>query len=156
MTKNRRNKLIIVISSMMVAGFLLTTLISYQLARTSMCEQIVSSSLPLTSDNIYSELQRDLVRPIFISSLMAQDTFVRDWIIGGEKDVEQIKKYLGEIRDTYSTHSCFLVSDTSQNYYYYNGILKEVRPEVEADQWYFRVREMEELYETNVDPDLVC
>ena len=155
MDKNvRMKKLIILISIMLIAGFLSTTLISYQLARTSMREQIVSSSLPLTSDNVYSELQRDLIQPIFISSLMAQDTFVRDWILGGEKNVDQITKFLQEIKVSYTTHSCFLVSDKTRRYYYPEGILKEVHPEVAADDWYFRVKEMEGDYETNVDPDL--
>lgn len=34
-------------------------------------ESIVASELPLTSDNIYSEIQKDLIRPIFVSSMMA-------------------------------------------------------------------------------------
>ena len=152
--KGRLKKLIVVICTMLIVGFLTTIFISYQLARASMREQIVSSSLPLTSDNIYSELQRDLIQPIFISSLMAQDTFVRDWIIGGENDVEQIKKYLSEIKVSYNTHSCFLVSDKTRRYYYPDGILKDVHPDVEADAWYFRVKEIATDYEINVDPDL--
>lgn len=41
-----------------------------------------------------------------------------------------------------------------RKYYAYEGVLKTVRPEVEADAWYFRVRAMDGAYETNVDPDL--
>ncbi|MBN2683769.1 MAG: sensor histidine kinase [Pontiellaceae bacterium] len=148
-----RKNLIWFISAILVIGFLGTSLISYFMARNSMREQIVSSSLPLTSDNIYSEIQRDLIRPVFISSLMAQDTFVRDWIIDGEQDVDQISRYLKEIRINYDAFTCFLVSEATHNYYYFDGILKEVDPDNEADAWYFRVRQMEPVYETNVDPD---
>ena len=47
---------------------------------------IISDELPLTSDTVYSEIERDLVRPIYISSTMANDTFLRDWVLGGGTD----------------------------------------------------------------------
>ncbi len=139
---------------MLVVGFLATSLFSFFMARASMRAQIVSNSLPLTSDTIYSELQRDLIQPIFISSLMARDTFVRDWVLAGERDIDQIAKYLGEIRDKYGTFTCFFVSESSRNYYCFDGLLKQISPDNPADEWYFRIREMDELYEINVDPDL--
>ncbi len=149
-----RRNLILSVSLVLVAGFLSTSLISYFLARTSVREQIVTSSLPLTSDNIYSEIQRDLIRPVFISSLMAQDTFLRDWVVDGEQDAGKIAKYLQEIKTSYGAYTCFFVSDATHRYYYFDGILKTVAPDVEADKWYFRVRSMEAPYEINVDPDM--
>lgn len=151
---HRKKRLIATISLILVAGFLTTSLISYYIARASMYEQIVSSSLPLTSDNIYSEIQRDLIPPVFISSLMAQNTFLKDWMLEGEEDEGEITRYLNEIKDRYNTFTCFLVSDKTRKYYSFKGVLKEVSPEVEADDWYFRVRAMDEVYETNIDPDL--
>ncbi len=139
---------------MLLVGFLSSSLVSYYLARASVREQIVTNALPLTSDNIYSEIQRDLIRPIFISSLMARDTFVRDWIIDGEQHVDKITKYLQEIKASYHTFTCFLVSDATLNYYYFDGVLKKVDPGTDLDKWYFRVRAMEDPYEINVDPDM--
>ena len=74
---NRR--LILVLSILLIAGFLFTSLASYFTSRSSLRSQIAQHELPLTSDNVYSEIQRDLLRPIFISSLMSHDTFLRDW-----------------------------------------------------------------------------
>jgi hypothetical protein len=34
---------------------------------------------------------------VFISSLMAQDTFLRDWTVAGEKDDTAVIRYLKEI-----------------------------------------------------------
>lgn len=150
----KEKKLIFVISFLLVVGFLVTSLASYFVSLQSLRSEIDFNTLPLTSDNIYSEIQRDLFRPVFISSLMANDTFLRDWIIAGEKDEKQITKYLGEIKKKYNTYTSFLVSENTRKYYYSEGILKEVSPEEERDIWYFRVREMEEDYEINVDPDL--
>ncbi len=113
-----------------------------------------TSTLPLTSDNIFSEIQRDLLRPVFISSLMASDTFLRDWILSGENEPHQIQKYLKEIQKKYKTFTAFLVSERSKIYYHSDGILKKISPDEPRDTWYFRVREMQNDYEINVDLDM--
>ncbi|NQT24540.1 hypothetical protein HQ585_04230, partial [candidate division KSB1 bacterium] len=153
MPKQKR-KLIIILGALLVVGFLTTSLVSYFVSLSSLRSQIDTTTLPLTGDNVYSEIQRDLLRPIFISSLMANNSFLRDWILDGEKDVSQMTKYLNEIMVKYNTFTSFFVSEKTHIYYHANGILKKVDPEEPRDAWYFRVREMEADYETNVDPDL--
>ncbi len=150
--KNRR--FILLIFGILVTGFLLTSLLGYYASRNSLRSEIETNTLPLTSDNIYSEIQHDILRPVFISSMMASDTFCRDWVIEGEKDPERMSKYLREIRLKYKTFTSFFVSDRTLNYYYSDGILKKISPEEERDVWYYRVRNMKEDYEINVDPDL--
>ncbi len=152
--KKRTNQLIMVISLLIVSGFLITSLASYFTSLSSLRSQIKKNELPMTSDNIYSEIQRDLLRPIFISSLMASDTFLRDWILDGEKDEEKIRKYLKTIQLRYGTFTSFLVSENTKTYYHLNGILKTVSPDEPRDQWYFRVRNITQDYEINVDPDM--
>lgn len=63
---------------LLLVGFVATSLISYHVANDSIVRQLEEQMLPLTSDNIYSEIQRDLLQPLLISSLMANDTFVND------------------------------------------------------------------------------
>ena len=92
------------------AGFLTNSISSYMAARSNMRRNITESTLPLTSDNVYSEIQRDLLSPIFISSLMANDTFLRDWALNGEHDTSLITKFLHEIKVQYSTVSSFFVT----------------------------------------------
>lgn len=150
----KKTQLIPAISILLIVGFLATSLASYFVSRASMRSQIKRNDLPLTSDNIYSEIQRDLLRPIFISSLMASDTFLRDWVLQGEQNTDQIARYLKEIKQRYDTITSFFVSEKTQNYYYPDGILKKVSPSEERDIWYFRVRELQNDYEINVDPDM--
>ncbi|MCP4673317.1 MAG: diguanylate cyclase [Desulfobacula sp.] len=152
--KHRRDKLIIIVSLLLVAGFMASSLASYYTARASLRSQIKHKHLPLTSDNIYSEIQRDLLPPICISSLMANDTFLKEWIVQGENDKEKITRYLKEIQKKYNTITSFFVSEKTRIYYHANGILKKVDQENESDKWYFRVRSMEADYEINVDPDM--
>ncbi|MCF8067184.1 MAG: sensor domain-containing diguanylate cyclase [Desulfobacterales bacterium] len=152
--ENRKKKLMWVISLLLIAGFLVTSLASYYVSISSVRSQIDTNGLPLTSDNIYSEIQRDILRPIFISSLMANDTFLRDWVIQGEHDEAHIRKYLKSIKTKYNTITSFFVSEKSRVYYHADGILKSVNPDESRDEWYFRVRAMEPDYEINVDADM--
>ena len=147
-------KLIAALWLLLSAGFLATTLVSFFSSRASIRESITLTELPLTSDNVYSEIQKDLVRPILISSMMSRDTFLRDWIMGGEREVAQMTRYLKEIKAHYGMFTSFFVSDASHVYYQADGVLKTVKPDEARDAWYFRVRAMSEPYEINVDPDL--
>jgi diguanylate cyclase (GGDEF)-like protein len=149
-----KNRLIPMVSLLLVAGFVVTSLTSYLVSRASLRAQITDSELPLTRDNIYSEIQRDLLSPIFISSLMANDTFLRDWVLQGEEDDSRITRYLKEIQSKYKTFTSFFVSERTRTYYQANGPLKVVRADEPRDTWYFRVRGMKTDYEINVDADM--
>ncbi|NQV83625.1 MAG: diguanylate cyclase [Rhodospirillales bacterium] len=152
MEKKKRN-LILVITFLLAGGFLATSLISFFVAQTSLRDQMSEDTLPLTSDNIYSEIQRDLLRPIFISSLMAQDTFLRDWALDGEKDEQQAIRYLTSIQKRYQTVTSYFVSEKTRRYFHPKGVLKTVREDDAIDNWYFRVRNMKDDYEINLDHD---
>ncbi|MGE4266184.1 MAG: diguanylate cyclase [Deferribacterales bacterium] len=143
--------LFIFISVLLFSGYFITNIVSYQAAKDSLRSSIINTSLPLTRDNIYSEIQRDLMRPIFISSLMANDTFVKDWAIGGEKNVTQIKKYLTHIKHKYDFFASFFVSAQTGNYYYYDGILKKISKDTPRDKWYYDFTAKYEPYELTVD-----
>lgn len=142
-----------ILSVFLLSGFITTCFVSYYVARDSISSQIAETTLPLTSDNIYSEIQRDLLRPIFISSLMAHDTFLRDWVITGEQDEKAIIRYLDEIQKKYGTVSSFFISEKTRKYYHPKGILKKVSETDPNDKWYFRVQKMHNDYEINIDPD---
>lgn len=150
----KRQRLILVVSLLLVTGFFATTLSSYYVSKRTILNAIVAQELPLTSSNIYSEIQKDLVRPVLVSSTMAHDTFLRDWVVAGEQDVEAMARYLREIRTRYNAFSSFFISEHSGNYYTGDGILKQVAPDSARDVWYYRVRAAQEPYEINVDPDL--
>ena len=128
------------LSILLLAAFIVTSGISYQVAHESLSEQIEDNTLPLTSDNIYSEIQQDLLRPIFISSLMAQDTFVRDWTINDERDPEKLIRYLNEIQQKYNTVTSFFISESSRNYYHSSGVKKKFEVVTRKDVCYLRVR----------------
>ena len=75
-----------------------------------------------------------MIRPIFISSVMAKDTFLRDWVLGGERDVDKIVRYLAEIQNEYNAISAFFVSEKTHNYYHPKGIVQVIS---ETIRWTF-------------------
>ncbi|MBM5570315.1 MULTISPECIES: sensor domain-containing diguanylate cyclase [Deefgea] len=150
----KRIRLLLLVAILLVGGFLSTSIASYVVSRDALRDGLIGSALPLTGDNIYSEIQKDMLRPVFISSQMAHDTFVRDWLLAGEQDPTQLTRFLQEVKHKNGTYSSFLVSAKTLRYYYGGGILKSVAPDDQRDAWFFRVANMPQEFETNVDPDL--
>ncbi|MDP3287019.1 MAG: PDC sensor domain-containing protein, partial [Methyloversatilis sp.] len=148
-----KHRLLLLLGLLLSLGFVLTTLVSYYVSKNGIHRAIVESELPLTSDNIYSEIQKDLIRPVFIASMMAGDTFLRDWVLRSERDVPALTKFLGEVRSRYGTFTSFFVSERTRNYYHPDGLLRKVSEDNPQDSWYFRVRRLDEPYEINVDTD---
>lgn len=150
-----RYRLILLLSLLLSAAFFATTLLGYIVSKQAIRAAIIGQDLPLTSSNIYSEIQKDLVRPVLISATMAHDTFLRDWVLKGEKDVEEMTRFLEEIKIRNGAFSSFFVSEKTGNYYAGVGIAKKITPTEQRDTWYYRVRDMKEDYEINVDRDMI-
>lgn len=153
-TLPERKYLFLRLSLILITGFLSTSFLSYWVSTKAIREGITDQALPLTGDNVYSSIQKDIVRPIFISSQMAGNTFLRDWITSGEQDPSQLLRYLKAVKKEHNTITSFLISEKTRKYYYADGLLKTISENDPRDKWFFRVRSMKEQYETNVDPDL--
>lgn len=149
-----QRSLILTLLLLLACGFLATSLLSYFASRSSIRDNIVNTELPLTSDTVYSEIQKDLVQPILVSSMMAHDTFLRDWALGGERDTAQVTRYLAEIMRQYHAYTAFFVSSNTGIYYQTKGVLKKIDPQAPRDAWYQRVLKMNTPYEINVDFDM--
>lgn len=150
----KQYNLLIWISLILILGFVAVLATSYLVSKDALRRGLSENMLPITGDNIYSEIQKDILRPVFVSSQMANDTFVRDWVIDGEQDSAQISKYLKEVKLKNNAISSFFVSDLTKNYYYPEGLLKSISETEVRDQWFFRVKNLKTPYETNVDIDM--
>lgn len=148
-----KSRFVILISLLLLLGFSLTGITTYLVTKNILHKHISIDILPLTSDNIFSEIQRDILTTVVISSFMAQDTFVRDWIINGEQGSQEITQYLKSIQERYHTETAFLVSNTTHNYYHSSGFLKQVAQDDPQDFWYFLVEGLSDDFEINVDID---
>ncbi|WP_092159846.1 sensor domain-containing diguanylate cyclase [Maridesulfovibrio ferrireducens] len=146
-----RLKLIIALTTILVVAFISVSFFNYNVSRNSARDEILNSALPLTRDNIYSEMQSGLMRPLFVSSLMANDIFLKDWVRDGETDVVKIMRYLDEIRTKYGFFTSFFVSAKTGDYFYYDGVLKTISPKDRHDVWYYDFVKSGLEYEFDVD-----
>ncbi len=149
-----KRSFILLICALIGTGFVGISLIGYFHTRFALRRSIERNELPVTSENISTAIQKDLVRPVLISSMMASDTFLRDWCLSGELDPQRAVKFLAEIQERYGTLTSFFVSEKTRRYYQAEGMLKTVRTDEPRDAWFFRVRSMNDPYEINIDPDL--
>ena len=151
--KITQKQLILSVFIILVFGFITTSYLSYSVTRKFILESSETETLPLISDNIYSEIKGDLIDPINVSSLMANDAFLISWVLSGEDDIPEIQEYLRLIKRKYGYTSTFFVSEKTHNYYYSDGILKTVSDEDPHDVWYYDFINSSKAVELDVDND---
>jgi len=145
--------LFLLVIGILAVGFVFTTGLSYYLTRDYVVSTSVGETLPLVSKNIYTAIMEDLIDPINISSLMANDSFLIEWVNSGEQDVSEISNYLGLIKGSYGFSTAFFVSDKTENYYTADGILKQVSPQDAHDVWYYQFVNLNQETDLDVDTD---
>jgi len=150
---SQKNRLLALVVGVLAVAFLTTAILSYVVSHARMRDQIVSSELPLTSDTVYSEIQRDFLKPIQASALMATDTFLRDWALDGERDVGLIKKYLAEVKRVNAAFTTYFVSNLTYHYYTADGISKTVAKTDAHDDWFFALVDANVDYALDLDTD---
>lgn len=148
-----KTKLSLGLSLLLLATFLAINLINYSVSKGSIRSNIINDALPVISSNIYSDIQKDLITPVNVSSLMAHDTFLKDWILEGEKDPDKAIRYLKEIQSKYGFFSTFLVSAQTNIYYHFKGIHKKISPKNAHDVWYYDFMKKGVDYDLVVDTD---
>jgi len=144
-------KLLTTLSLILLTAFITTSLVNYRITRESVRAELLNSSLPLTGKNIYSEIHSALMRPILVSSSMANDAFLKDWVTDGEKDTEKLTQYLKGIQQKYGFLTTFFVSAASDKYYYQQGLLKRINPRDSHDVWFYAFVRKHVEYVLDVD-----
>lgn len=128
-----KTKVVLIISSLLLCVSIVGSLINYVKSVDATQEQLLHTSLPLSVDNIYTEIQQRMIEPLLVSSLMSHDTFLRDWIMDGESDMDGIVRYLTEIQQKYDIFTTFLVSEKTKNYYHPRGLIDTINEHNSAD-----------------------
>jgi diguanylate cyclase (GGDEF)-like protein len=149
----QKNRLLWVLGAILALGFFAISILGFLAAQGAIRNSIVTQSLPLAGDSVYSEVQRVLLRPIFISAQMAENTFLRDWIEVGEPESGAVVRYLANIKKKFDTNTAFFISERSKKYYYAQGVLKVVSATSPRDKWYFDFVAKKQTYELSSDPD---
>ncbi len=155
MLKRKRSRFIIGLTVILLTSFVSLSVLNYQSAKEAMKREITEASLPLLRDNIYSEIQSDILPALNISSAMANDHFLIKWAREGETDLEAILSYLERIQRQYGYFSTFFVSEATKTYYHFSGINKTISPDDPHDVWYYDFVASGKDYDLDVDNDEV-
>jgi len=145
------NKTLIQISLFLTLIAIGISMANYYVSLNSSEKQLKTISLPLSLDNIYTEIQKNIIQPYLVSSMMANDTFVQDWLKDSEQDKNKIVEYLSAIKNKYNMFSSFLVSDRSKNYYTQDGFVEKISVKNKHNQWYFNFIKNQNIHEINID-----
>ena len=108
---NSKYKIVILISLLLITLSISITFINYFVSLNSTEKHLKTQSLPLSLDNIYTEIQKHIIEPYLVSSMMANDTFVQDWILNDEVNNHKIKEYLDAVKNKYAMFATFMVSE---------------------------------------------
>lgn len=144
-------RIVFIITTLVFTLSTTLTVINYITSMETTRDQLKNSALPLTIDNIYTEIQKNIIEPNLIASMMAHDTFLIDWLSHEEDDVQQIVRYLETIQNKYQMFTAFLVSEKSKSYYSAKGVLDKVEINRPNSLWYFNFQKAHELNEINID-----
>ena len=144
-------RIVVIITALVFTLSTTLTVLNYSTSMATTQRHLKNSALPLTIDNIYTEIQKNIIEPNLIASMMAHDTFLIDWLSHEEDDVQQIVRYLETIQNKYQMFTAFLVSDESQSYYSAKGVLDKVDSNDSNNRWYFDFQRNHELNEINID-----
>ncbi len=143
----------IIISVVILLGILSIVLINFSLYSKIINEDILNIT-KLTSTNIYSEINNEIIKPIFVSLTMANDSFVKNWLINKKnRSSKEIVEYLNGIKNKYNYNSAFLVTSDNLEYYHFNGLFKTISEDDDHDVWYYDFLKKDSLYELDVDND---
>ncbi|WP_428024023.1 sensor domain-containing diguanylate cyclase [Arcobacter sp.] len=148
---NFKNYVVIIVTFLLLTFSVGSSILNYMKSLDETQKELKERSLPLSIDNIYTEVQRNLIEPTLVSSMMSNDTFLKDWIINSETDIKKISRYLESIKNRYSVFSTFLVSEKTGNYYTSKGLLEKVKEDNPNNAWYFKFKDIQDSYEINLD-----
>jgi len=146
-----KNRVVLIVTCLLLTFSIGSSILNYLKSLEETQLELKERSLPLSIDNIYSEVQKNLIEPTLVSSMMANDTFLKDWIINEESEIEKITRYLESIKNKYNMFSTFLVSDKTGNYYTSKGLLEKIKKENPNNAWYFKFKDIQDAHEINLD-----
>ncbi|EFU68985.1 GGDEF domain protein [Aliarcobacter butzleri JV22] len=144
-------KVVVLITILLIFFSILLSVVNYIVSLNNAQNQLKEQALPLSLDNIYTDIQKNIIQPYLVSSMMANDTFVQEWLTNDEENNQRIERYLEAIKNKYDMFNTFLVSDKTKNYYTQSGFVEKVDENNPTDKWYFNFKNTQNKHEINLD-----
>ena len=151
----------LLVSVILLVGFALIATLSYRANYNASLVKIKQVS-SLASEGIYYRLSTMLTKPVNISQTIAHDSLLIKLL---EEEgsryqeagyQETIRKYLDTYKNKYAYDSVFLVSASTNNYYNFNGLDRNLARGEDENVWYYNFLQSGEEYSLNIDNDEVA
>lgn len=143
-------KVVLLITFLLIILSISISFLNYYVSSSAMQKQLKNQALPLSLDNIYTDIQKHIIRPHLLASTMANNSFLKEWL-KKEEDLEEITNYLRDIKKEYGLFNTFLVSEKSRKYYSQDGFLEVVSKANSLNRWYFDFISKDKKHEINLD-----
>ena len=150
----------ILVSIILIVGFSLTAMLSYQANYKASLDNIEQVS-SLTAEGIYYQLTSMFAKPVNVSLTMAHDSLLVNHLseeekyFGNEKYIQTTQKYLKIYQERYGFDSVFLASAITKNYYNFRGLDRVLNKDNPENIWFFSLLESNQDYSLNIDNDEV-
>lgn len=93
-----KSRMLISILVLISIGFIVSAISSVQIAKELRLKRLTEQDLPLILDNAHSNIEKTLLKPEVIASMMASNSFLISWVEGDTKNIKQIRNYLSGIK----------------------------------------------------------
>lgn len=151
----------IFICTVIILGFLLTSLVSYN-ANNGIYKNDIEHITTLTSEGIYHQIDSIFTKPINISQTMANDNLLKTFLMeertreNDEDFIQTMREYLMAYKEKYNYDSVFLASTQTNRYYHFEqGVDRILTKENPENEWYYSFLQDGKEYEINIDNDEV-
>ena len=158
MKKNFLARTNLLVCTVILVGFIITSVISYQ-SNHGIFHRDVENISSLTSEGICHQIESNLMKPLNVSLTMANDSLLKE-VLGMEPQhledgafLQGLQDYLGAYHTEYAYDSVFLVSAATGRYYHYNGLDRVLTKGDPENDWYYAFLESGEEFSLNIDND---
>lgn len=151
---SKRGLLIIIISLLMLAGFVFTNAVNFYYLKLNLRNSIIETELPKATTEVYSEITLNVLPAIIASSMLANDRFIQRWLQNNVCEDEDLVSYLAQIKHRSNALISFVVSFESQQYFNSEGVKMYESEDDPQAAWYFDFVNSDKMYELNVGPNI--
>lgn len=148
----------IVICIIILLGFIVTSIISYQ-SNQSAFEQDAERVSELTSQGIYHQIDKIFMKPINVATTIANDHLLRQFLKdenNKDKDsvfLKEMHNYLRTYQDKYNYDSVSFISARTNQYYHFKGLDRNLAATDSENNWYYKFIKSNKEYFFNIDND---
>ncbi len=153
MQRLKKYKLVIWLALLLITGTLASVGATMFLSREMVLQQQASQTLPVVSDSLIADLQRDIEHARNLSGSLVNDAAIREWLGDQEHDNESLLAHLKAIRSGDKTLVRFVVSERDQRYLDDQGNVRNVSAEHVTDAWYAKARRSSKVIEFSLVSD---